>query len=155
VLFFFTVPRREVLIRDAAGDRLEITHGFRTRTLPVRDVRIEPDADTKRPSLVVETAINIEHFDLEHVPDPSQHDARIELLGPAWLRLFGGLLAAEVLLVAYFALAQREITIDLDTEKGEARIVERGPLRRPVETKLDVEPGADAATALAAYRGLR
>jgi hypothetical protein len=152
VLFFFTVPRREVLLRDPAGYRLEISQGFRTRVVPVRDVRIEPDADTRRPSLVVETAVNVEHFG--EIPN-LEKDRAVDLLGPAWWRLFGGLIAAEVLLVAYFALAQREITIDLEPETGEARVVERGLLQRPIETKLDVEPGADAATVLEAYRAAR
>jgi hypothetical protein len=152
VLFFFTVPRREVLVRDAGGSRLEISQGFRTRIVPVRDVRIEPDADTKRPSLVVETTMNVEHFG--EIPD-LKADGATELLGPAWLRLFGGLIAAEVLLVVYFVLAQREITIDLDPETGRARVVERGLLSRPRETKLELDEGADARAALDAYRALR
>lgn len=122
VLFFFTVPRREALVCEREACHLEVSQGLRTRVVPVRDVRVEDDADTKQPGLVIETTVNIERFALgETVPRTFEEYERIkrgeeraalevELLGSRWWTILGVLAALEIALVLFFALKRRPST---------------------------------------------
>lgn len=138
VLFFFTVSRGEVLACGPDACVLEAQKGFKKRADAVNRVSVERDEDTKRPTLVID-ANGVSRFDLGDRVGPAfeaytesrqaKTPVRIPVAGRSWWVMFGSILGLELLLVVYYTVAQRAITIVVETETGRARILQRARMR--------------------------
>lgn len=147
VLFFFTVSRSEVLDCGAEQCVLEAHKGFSTRRDPVIDVRVENDQDTKRPALFIR-ANGESRFDLGTSTSgaferyaasrASKTPVQIPVSGAAWSWLLGVILGLEAILIGYYVIAQRVITIEVEMKSGRVRILQRTRARTRELTAFDL-----------------
>lgn len=139
--------RSEELVCDAERCQLEAHKGLTTRQDPVREVRVEDDEDTKRKVLVVD-ANGVARFDLREQVVPTfaayaesrraRTPVRLPVGGRAWWWMFGTIVGLELVLVGYFALAQRTTTLEVEPEVGRVRVLERARGRTKELTTFDL-----------------